>query len=168
MGVREYQLVTIRAGSDRWGEVQTLSGAYLYILSGAQGLLTCDGLSASPISDLIQSPGNEFRLEMTCFHTMCERVTEDVILLLSETSQTQWPTEILGRQCVPVEQMGQAMRGSGDWDGWRAQSSPKVDAPVGLWAPVLEGSTGLVWLGLLSSPGAPGGMDLTCEMSHHS
>lgn len=51
--------------------------------------------------------------------------------------------------------------GAGDEGQWglgrmEAQSSPKVDAPVGLWAPVLEGSTGLVWLGLLEFLGAPG------------
>lgn len=47
-GRKGYQLGTIRAGSDRWGRVQIPSGVYLYILSRAQGSLTCDWLSASP------------------------------------------------------------------------------------------------------------------------
>lgn len=65
MGVREYQLVTIRDGSDRWGKVQIPSGVYLYILSRAKDSLTCDWLSASPIGDLTQALCKEFQLWMT-------------------------------------------------------------------------------------------------------
>ena len=140
MGVKEYQLVTIRAGSDRWGEVQTLSGAYLYILSGAQGSLTCDGLSASPIGDLIQSPGKEFRLEMTCFHTMCEHVTEDEILPLSETSQTQWPAETRQAMCPSK---ADAAGNEGQWGLGRTES-PETACPK--WMP-WWGSGLLFWRG---------------------
>lgn len=75
MGVRVYQLVTIRDGSDRWGKVQIPSGVYLYILPRAKGSLTCDWLSASPISDLIQSLCKEFQLRMTLLNIICDYVT---------------------------------------------------------------------------------------------
>lgn len=77
MDVREYQLVTIRDGSDRWGKVQIPSGVYLYILSRAKASLTCDWLSASPIGDLIQSPCKEFQLWMTLPNIICKYVAED-------------------------------------------------------------------------------------------
>lgn len=93
MGVREYQLVTIRDGSDRWGKVQVPSGVYLYILPRAKGSLTCDWLSASPISDPIQSLLKEFQLWMTLLNIICKYVAGATFPpQLSEMLQTQLPT----------------------------------------------------------------------------
>lgn len=129
MDVREYQLVTIRDGSDRWGKVQIPSGVYLYILPRAKGSLTCDWLSASPISDLIQSLCKEFQLWMTLLNIICDDVT---------FSPTVWSTS---NPLPPVTgQMlwtgkggwGQTIRDGGDCGKLTAQTLATMTVMAGL------------------------------------
>lgn len=128
--VRGRRSVTIRAGSDRWGSPAP---------SGAQGSLTCDWLSASPIADLIQAPCKEFQLWMTLPHMPCGPVTGGTGPRLSEAQQTQRPTGTGPVVRTHAVGRGQAVKNGGDCGKLRAQSSHKVDTTARLQALVARG-----------------------------
>lgn len=159
-GVREYQLVTIRDGSDRWGKVQIPSGVYLYILPRAEGSLTCDWLSASPIGDLLWSLGKEFQLWMTLLNIICDSVTGDAVSPSLGSIASAPPPGPRRTLCPREVDRERAMGGGGVCGRPRAQTLPGVRVMAELQRLLSRWEHGPVWPDLLSLPRATGHLHL--------